>query len=82
MSCLCYACVTLTFQRLCVLYIVLAIQGLKMLDVVSAKLFLNIVNVALISECCRIKGFLRKEKHSTSSIGEARTGYCRFKVSF
>lgn len=53
-----------------------------MLDVVSAKLFLNIVNVALISECCRIKGFLRKEKHSTSSIGEARTGYCRFKVSF
>lgn len=59
-----------------------AIQGIKMLDVVSAKLFLNIVNIALISEYCGNKGFLRKEKHSTSGICEAKAGYCHFKVNF
>lgn len=38
----------LSNMNLCMLYIVFAMQGVKMLDVVSAKLFLNAVNIGSI----------------------------------
>lgn len=48
----------------CMLYIVLAMQGGKMLDVASAELFLSAVNVVLAAADYRNKGISATRKQA------------------